>query len=105
MLVSSVTPSQVSERWVKGSTGMDFEVAGLDEVVEGLGGLGFVDGVGVDGLAYGVKILFEHGLFGVADVAGVGGDGDGGEQADDDHDDHQFEEGEALFGRPGHLRR
>ena len=55
-----------------------FEVAGLDEVVEGLGGFGFVDGVGVDGLTHGVEILFEDSLFGVADVAGVGGDGDGG---------------------------
>src|ERR1700691_5481560 len=51
-----------------------FEGAGVYEVVEGLGGLGFVDGVGVDGLAHGVEVFFEDGLFGVADVAGVGGD-------------------------------
>jgi hypothetical protein len=68
----------------------EFYVAGLDEVVEGLGGFLLVDGVGVDGSAQGVEIRFKDGLAGVADIGGVGGDGDGGEQADDDHDDHQF---------------
>src|ERR1700679_298728 len=76
----------------------DFEVASLDEVVEGLGGLLLVDGVGVDGLAHDVEVLFEDSLLCVADVAGVGGDSDGGEQTDDDHDDHELEEGEALLG-------
>ena len=79
-----------------GVDGHGLEVAGLDEVVEGFGGLGFVYGVGVDGLAHDVEILFEDGLVGGADVAGVGGDRDGGEDADDDHDDHEFEEGEAV---------
>ena len=80
----------------EGVDGHDFEVAGLDEVVEGLGGFLLVDGVGVDGLAHDVEVFLEDGFLGVADVAGVGGDGDGGEQADDDHDDHEFEQGEAL---------
>ena len=96
--VSSWTGIQVSERWVKGSMGMALEVAGLDEVVERLGGFLLVDGVGVDGLAQDVEVFLEDGLVGVADVAGVGGDGDGGEQADDDHDDHELEEGEARRG-------
>ena len=82
---------------MKGSIGIDFEVAGLDQVVERLGGFLFVDGVGVDRLAHDVEIFLEDGLLSVADVAGVGGDGDGREQADDDHDDHEFEQGEPLL--------
>ena len=53
-----------------GILGHDFEVAGLDEVVEGLGGLLLVDGVGVDGVAQDVEVFAEDGLFGVADVLG-----------------------------------
>ena len=53
-----------------GILGHDLEVAGLDEVVEGLGGLLLVDGVGVDGGAHGVEVFPEDGLVGVADVAG-----------------------------------
>ena len=48
-----------------GVDGHGFEVAGLDEVVEGLGGLLLVDGVGVDGAAHGVEVFFENGLVGV----------------------------------------
>ena len=75
-----------------------FEVASLYQVVERVGGLLLVYGVGVDGGAHGVEIFFEDGLFRVADVIGVGRDGDGREQTDHDHDDHEFEQGEALLG-------
>ncbi len=85
----------------EGVDGHGFEVAGPDEVVEGLGGFLFVDGVGVDGGADGVEVFAEDGFAGVADVFGVGGDGEGGEDADDDHDDHEFEEGEAGGGAAG----
>ncbi len=97
--VSSWTVTQVSFRLVMGSFGNDLDVAGLHEVVEGLGGLLLVDGVGVDGVAEGVEVFAEDSLVGAANVLGKRGDGDGGEYADDDHDDHQFEEGESGFGR------
>ncbi len=48
-----------------GVDGHDFEVAGLDEVVEGLGGLLLVDGVGVDGLTDDVEVFLENGFVGV----------------------------------------
>jgi len=62
----------------EGVDGHHLDVAGLDEVVERLGGFLLVDGVGVDGLAHDVEVFFEDGLAGVADVGGVGGNGDGG---------------------------
>ena len=82
----------------EGVSGHYFDVAGLNEVVEGLGGLLLVDGVGVDGLTHDVQVLSKDGLLGSLDVIHVGRDGHGGEETDDDHDDHQFEEGEALLG-------
>ncbi len=82
--------------WIDGH---GFDVAGLNEVVEGLRGLLLVDGVGVNRLAEDVEVFFEGGFLRVADVAGVGGDGNSGEQSDDDHDDHEFEQGKALLCR------
>ena len=79
----------------KGVGGHDFDVAGLDEVVEGLGGLLFVDGVGVDGLAHDVEVFFKYGLLGSLDVGDVSGDGDGCQETDDDHDDHELEQSKA----------
>ena len=79
----------------EGIDGHDLQIAGLNEVVEGLRGFLLVDGVGVDGAAHGVKIFAEDGFASIANVLDVGGDGDSGEQTDDDHDDHELDEGKA----------
>ena len=73
----------------------DFEVAVGDQVVEGLGRLLLVHGVGVDGGAHDVEIFLEDGLAGVLDGGDIAGDGKRGQDADDGHDDHQLDEREA----------
>lgn len=74
-----------------------FDIATLDQIIEGLRGLLLIHGVGVDRRAERPQIFAQHGLACVAYALHVHGDSNRGKNADDDHHDHQFDQSESTL--------
>lgn len=78
--------------------GDGFQIPGGHQVVERLGRLVFVGGIGVDRVAHDMQVFAQNRFPGGVDGRHVRRNGDAGEDTDDQHHHHQLDQGETRRG-------